>query len=229
MEIEATHVSEVSQVLEVDHPRDGDQHYGCQHRLREHPEGFRQEDQHQCDGAGGDQQRSGRAGAGLPVDGGLRHAAGHREALSESRREVRGRRREQLALGVDGVPVLEREGPRGRDTFHEGEQETGERQRQQRLHVLELAALDAEGRQAARQLAHHRHPAFGETCERHHQDRGHHHDQHHRPPAQEPFAEGEHAEGGQAEQERGKVDRAELPDQVRNALEEVRARGGDTE
>ena len=90
-----------------------------------------------------------------------------------------------------------------------------------------MSALDAERRQALRQLAHDLDPLVREPRERHQRDRGRDHDQHDGASAQQALAEHEHAERAETEQQRGKVDRAELADELRDAREEVVAGGRD--
>ena len=99
---------------------------------------------------------SGVLRAGLLVHRRLRQAAGDRVAAAERDQQVGDAEAEQLLPHVERVAVLHREGARRRHALDVGEQQAGERERDQAVHVARPQLRQPEAGQPARHAAHQR-------------------------------------------------------------------------
>ena len=145
--------------------------------------------------------------------------------------EVGGAQTEQLVVGIDGVAVRLGERAAGRDRFDVGENEAGQRDRDElaEIDVRESEHRHRECRQPVGDVADDRDPEVRERIGVHQQqDRDDDGDR--RGPAGEAMGQDEqHRQRREAEEHRGKVRLWELRRERRDTLEEVAGTPGDAE
>ena len=152
-EFGAAEAPDVSQRVELHEPGDRHEDDRGEHRLRQNPQQTGEEqDDDECD-AGRDQTRQRRARAGAFVDERLRHAAADRKSAAHPGGEVGPADREELLGRVESVAMLAAEHPPDRRRFDRGQDEAGQRQRQQRVDVGAADQRQRRHRQPARDFA----------------------------------------------------------------------------
>ena len=143
-------------------------------------------------------------------DGRAAAAAAHREAVHQSRGEVRGTQRQQLPLGVDAFVPAVREGPPGQDVVGVGHERDAQRRRHQGQRPAQGHVRQGGDRKPGGDGADDGDPLAAQVEQRHRRRGADHADQGHRGAGSHGAADQQDDQGDQPERERRGVHRPEM-------------------